>query len=75
MQSKKPAGLQKKNDSDAFGKKKLGKNVDAFIQREDQIAAALRHTKLSDHITNRAIWEDKQTKSVAVNQRTRRNKA
>ncbi|KAH9076680.1 hypothetical protein Ae201684P_010616 [Aphanomyces euteiches] len=76
MASMRPAaGLSKKN-AEPFGKKKLGRNVDAFIAREDQINTALRNTKISDHIKARAVWEDKQGKRgmSSMRQRTEKQK-
>ncbi|CAK4080375.1 unnamed protein product [Aphanomyces euteiches] len=67
------AGLSKKN-AEPFGKKKLGRNVDAFIAREDQINTALRNTKISDHIKARAVWEDKQGKRGMSSMRQRTEK-
>ncbi|KAF0719573.1 Aste57867_942 [Aphanomyces stellatus] len=67
-----PAGMSKKDSSEPFGKKKLGKNVDAFIAREDQLNTAIRNNKISNHIKGRAVWEDKQGKRgvTYVRQRT-----
>jgi hypothetical protein len=69
------AGLSmKSNDAEPFKKKKIGRNVDAFIAREDQLNQAMRHTKVSDHVKGRAIWEDKQGKRGTANLRHRTQK-
>ncbi|EQC38150.1 hypothetical protein SDRG_04579 [Saprolegnia diclina VS20] len=69
------AGLAKRSEaSEPFGKKKLGRNVEMFIVREDQLHNAVQHVKASDHLKGRAVWEDRQGKRGMVNQRSRTDK-
>ncbi|RHY32374.1 hypothetical protein DYB32_002634 [Aphanomyces invadans] len=73
MAAMRPAGYSKK-DSEPFGKKKLGRNVEAFIAREEQLSTAMRNTKISNHIKGRAVWEDKQGKRGVTYTRQRVDK-
>ncbi|ETV73675.1 hypothetical protein H257_11775 [Aphanomyces astaci] len=73
MSSMRPAGHTKK-DSEPFGKKKLGRNVEVFIAREEQLSTAMRNTKVSNHIKGRAVWEDKQGKRGVTYTRQRVDK-
>ncbi|OQR93621.1 hypothetical protein THRCLA_22294 [Thraustotheca clavata] len=63
-----------RNEAESFGKKKLGRNVEMFITREDQLHNALRHVKVSEHIKGRAVWEDHQGRRGMINQRHRMDK-
>jgi hypothetical protein len=68
-----PAGIS--NGGGPHGtRKRLGQNVERFIQREEELVQARVYTQLNATNANRARWEEKQNLAAANGARSQQQK-
>lgn len=69
-----PAGVSSSRTLASSGRRKSGKNVEAFLSREAEIHRAVEYTQQNERQTYKAAWEENQVKKLSQNGKAQKQK-